>query len=338
MLLATALTLLALTDTTACPAPGPWPTKKWDTVRPEQANVDPVRLAAAFRRADSVRAITSVVVVRHGRLVAEKYFHGGSRDDAGRVASITKSVVSMLAGIALERRLFDSLDQRLVDFVPQWAPAETDPAYDIRLRQLLTMTSGLDDDWWRFAPTRLRISERPGTSFRYTNQGVQLIVRALHSAAKEPVPAFAREALFAPIGLAVAATPERWPVVDKFGNADGAGGLLLTPRELAKLGLLVLRDGCWEGKEVVPAAWMRAATTPQVGTTGRGAYYGYLFWISTVGGHAVPHMAGAGGQFVAIVPDLDAVIVLTADRESDDDSSLHFAIIRDDVIPSLLPD
>jgi CubicO group peptidase (beta-lactamase class C family) len=337
MLLAAALTLLALTDTTSCTAPGPWPTQKWDAARPEQAGVDPTRIATAFRRADSIRAVTGLVVVRHGRIVAEKYFHGGSRNEARHVASITKSVTALLAGIALERKLFDSLDQRLVDFVPQWAPAETDPASDIRLRQLLTMTSGLDDDWWRFRPTRLRARERPGTAFHYSNQGVQLVVRALHSAAKQPVPALAREALFAPLGLAVAAEPERWPVVDKFGNADGAGGLLLTARELAKLGLLVLREGCWDGTEVVPAAWMRAATTSQIRTE-RGAQYGYLFWITTVAGHLVPHMAGHGGQFVAIVPDLDLVVVLTADRDADGDGSRHFSIIRDDVIPAVNPD
>jgi len=336
-MLLVALTALLLTDTTACTAPGPWPTKKWESARPEKSGIDPTRIATAIRRADSLREVTALVVVRHGRIVVEKYFHGSSRNAAGHVASITKSVTSLLAGIAFERKLFDSLDQRLVDFLPQWAPANTDRAYDMRLRQLLTMTSGLDDDWWRFTPTRLRANAEPGSSFHYSNQGVQLIVRALHSAARQPVPAFAREALFAPIGLAVAAEPDRWPVVDKFGNTDGAGGLLLTARELAKLGLLVLREGCWDGKEVVPAAWVRAATTSQ-NRTGRGPSYGYLFWIGRVAGHAVPHMAGHGGQFVAIVPDLDLVVVLTADRDADGNGGQHFSIVRDDVIPAVQSD
>jgi CubicO group peptidase (beta-lactamase class C family) len=293
-----------------------WPTRKWQVAAPGAVGLDADALSAVATRARAMPGVTSLLVIRRGQIALEEYFHGGSRGQPVPVASITKSVTSYLVGIALERGFIDSLDQPLIQLVPQVAPPAGRPAAKITIRQLLTMTSGLSESWYQDKPLMLHLMAQPGTTFRYSNEGVQFLIRALGQSTGESVLKFSREVLWKPLDIDV--DESRWPRFELDGSGDGAAGLQLTTRELGKLGLLALRGGCWEGKQVVPAAYLGEAMRKQVDADGpepgeRG--YGFLWWITPAG---IPYMAGQGGQYVVVYADLDLVAVITARGDAPD--------------------
>ena len=323
--------LLQGTPVTAapCDSVGPWPTKKWLVAEPGSVGLDPDSLQAVVTRARKIPGVTSIMVVRHGQIALEEYFHGGSRSQAVPVASITKSVTSMLVGIALDRGLIDSLDQPLIQLLPQLAPPRG-RALSITVRQLLTMTSGLSEEWYLEKPLMLRVMTSPGSTFRYSNEAVQFLIRAISETSGENVLKFSSATLWKPLDIDI--DQSRWPRFEPNGNGDGAGGLRLTTRELGKLGLLALRGGCWDGKQLVPAAYMNAAMRKQVDggipkPDGRG--YGFLWWITPAG---VPYMAGYGGQYVVVFTDLDIVAIVTARIDAPDpDENGQFRLISEGV-------
>jgi CubicO group peptidase (beta-lactamase class C family) len=306
---------------------------KWSLADPAAEGVDPGRLAAAdeFART-SVPALTSLLVARHGRLVLERYYHLGSPNQPVPVFSVTKSVLSTLVGIALAEGRLRTLDVRLGDALADRIPRGADPEVrSITLRELLTMTSGFGStehhpfggggdyrtapDWVRSILGSMLIS-RPGTLFAYDNGGAHVISALLQRRVGVTAAEFARGHLFGPLRIA----HPKW-TSDRQGISDGATGLWLRPRDLAKLGELYLRRGRWAGWQLVPAEYIDAATTRQVSTgTGTGGLgYGYLWWIYG-GGNGIPRLAlalGSGGQMVLVSRTQDAVVEMTSDAETD---------------------
>jgi CubicO group peptidase (beta-lactamase class C family) len=239
------------------------------------------------RTDSSLRGITSVLVARHGKLVEEHYYDGTHASDRLPVFSITKSVTSALIGIAVADGKL-KLDERL-----PWRRQVT-------LRQLLSMTAG-------YAPAfefqhidaqtlaaRARVN-KPGT-FSYDSGSYDLLADVLERATGVPVAAYAQQHLFRPLGI----RGVRWP------GGRGASGLLLRPRDLLAFGELYLHSG----KGIVPASWVRTSTRSHT-RVGRGLGYGYGWWIR-------PHSyAGYGylNQILAVYPQRDEVVVVTASRE-----------------------
>lgn len=314
-----------------------WPTRKWEIADPAAVGMNADSLRALSARARGMPGVTSLMVVRHGKVVLEEYYHGGSRGQPVPVASITKSVTSLLVGIAIAQRRIDSVGELLAELVPQVAPPAGDPASRITVRDLLTMTSGLSEQWYLEKPLRLRVLTAPGTHFRYSNEAVQFLIRALGESTGQNTLKYSRTFLWKPLDIDVDET--RWPPFERNGSGDGAAGLLLTTRELAKLGLLALREGCWEGREVVPAGYLRDAMRKEVdagsGPEPEGRGYGYLFWIAPDG---IPYMAGQGGQFVTILSDLDVVAVITARADvPEPDYPGQFHLVSDGVRAAIQP-
>ena len=278
---------------------------------------DTGRLRAAERRFETTHGLGSVLVQRHGRLVFERYYHGASADKPRNVFSVTKSVVSALVGIALRDGQITSLDQKLVDFLPQDFAEGVDPRVRaITLRDLLTMTGGyretpliFTDDWVRTLLNRPIVSE-PGTKFSYDSGSTHLLAAALAEAVGMSVEAFAKRELFGPIGI----RPGSWSK-DGQGRSIGSTGLSLSSRDLLKLGELYLRNGRWHRRQVVPAEWVRESTRKQVAVPG-GFAYGYLWWINT-GPHKGFLAQGYAGQMVADFPRLDLVVVMTGGGDYD---------------------
>jgi CubicO group peptidase (beta-lactamase class C family) len=285
-----------------------------------------------------MRAVTSLLVIRAGRIVYEEYFHGGSRGRSASVASITKSITSYLIGIALAQGLIDSVGVPVVQLLPKFQPPAQSSANRMTIRQLLTMTSGINDDWYQLQPPMLRVLQPPGSVFHYSNEGVGFLVRILIATSQMKLQQFANRYLMNPLGIGDVDLPERWPPLLPDGSGDGAGGLHLTSRELGKLGLLGLRQGCWEGRQVVPAAYVRAAMQKQVKAAASGPTgddYGYLWWIAEINGHEAPYMAGYGGQYVMVIPDLDLVAIVTADQAIQGDYRAQFRLLSHGVVGAI---
>lgn len=291
---------------------------------PEAAGLRPEVLETLERQITAeLPDVTSLLVARHGLLGFERYF-AGDASERRDTQSVTKSVVSLLVGIALEGGLFSSLDQPLPSLLPEESDAVTDPRWHrVTLRHLLTMTCGLpseltdaayDDAWFTGAdPVRFSLAhpllDEPGTTFRYSNAGAHLLGAALARAAGQPLAEYAGQVLFSPLGIA--APP--WPA-DPQGRPFASGSLHLTSRELLRFGQLVLQRGEWEGRPLVPRRWLGEATRPHV----RGYAwmegipdYGFLWWHAREGGLEGWYATGYGGQYVAVFPMLALVVVMT---------------------------
>lgn len=283
----------------------------------------------------------SMLVVRNGRLVFERYYNGFGRDNPHDLRSATKSITSLLTGVAIERGAVASVDAPLMDYL---APAYPDVRgkNDISLRHLLTMSSGLDcddgdrrtrgqedrmyrsQDWVEYFLS-LEQPYAPGDTTRYCTGGVVALGEAIAQGAGQDFATFAEDALFKPLGI----RNYRWARFDEGRKVDTGGHLLLTPQAMAKVGMLVLQHGQWDGRQVVPAEWVERSVQPR--TQINGEPYGYLWWRNTLRyggaeGKAVDVISarGNGGQAIFVVPEYDLVAVFTAGYYNSDDTQIIY--------------
>jgi len=267
----------------------------------------------------------SVLVIRHGSIVLERYFGSWEAGAAHSLFSCTKSFVSALAGIALDKGLIPGLDRPVLSFFPGESFRETDSRKQaMTVENLLTMSAGLDwleedetydklatesGNWVRFI-LDLPMAWQPGSRFLYSSGSSHVISAIIQQTSGMNGYDFAKTNLFDPLGIR---DPD-WDR-DPAGTPIGGWGLSLTPRDMAKLGYLYLRDGTWDGKQVVPAYWVATSTQPQIRANERWQY-GYQWWVDPDG--AFYAAVGRYGQGIFVVPSLDLVVVFTAHIDSTD--------------------
>jgi CubicO group peptidase (beta-lactamase class C family) len=330
----------------------------WPESSPESLQVDPGKLATLEQLlvADHP-AIRSVLIARKGAIAYEYHREGLGRESRHDVNSVTKSVVSLLVGIALGQGLIRGTDETLADFFGDEPELKANtPAQGITLAQLLTLTTGFDtsaldrdtdyaDFLRRFHTDGLLghalkrpVSHPPGTRFHYSNLDAHLVSLALARRAKASVAAYAQQHLFGPLGIVDFA----WPT-NLRGDSNGASGLSLRARDMARLGQLVLQQGRWNGRQVVPADYVARATRRQAASDlpvrSRPDLwgYGYLWWTVATLGDELPacYAAGYGGQFIYVVPALDLVVTATTEAQSRGNAVRTGAVIRDHVLPAV---
>jgi len=299
----------------------------WEVATPDAVGIDPARLEEAVRAVARGEAglLHSMILTRHGKLVLEEYFHGYDRDDLHPIQSCTKSVASLLVGIAVDRGEITGLDLPVFEYFPEHADLRT-PEWDaVTLRHLLTMSAGLDWSPREALTTRgtgprffrrvlsRRVVKEPGTSFSYVGANVNLLAGVLHHATGRHADEFAGRYLFEPLGV----SEWDWEEAKVEGYPSMAGTLQLRPLDMAKLGQLVLNEGRWKGEQVVSSAWIRDSTARAM-AIGEGPdrdEYGYLWWRLPLPEAEVSQKvivaSGRGSQFLHIAPSLDAVIVTT---------------------------
>ena len=327
----------------------------WTVAAPEQEGLDPALICGIGPRLEALKEAEAhgVVIARHGRLIYEHYFAGKDQRlgtpigdvnfDAGTmhdVRSISKSVTSLLVGIAPDRGLLADLDAPVFSFFPEYDDLRTPEKDHMTLRHLLTMSSGLAWDergdpynnpsnslYQMWAAPRADyfilqqpLAAPPGTVFNYNSGSTDLLGVILRKASGKRLDEFAAETLFDPLGI------EDWEWDGSAGfNPSASAGLRLRPRDLAKIGQLVLERGKWHGQQIVSPSWIEDSTTPHLsGLDASFSFlrpegitsYGYLWWL----GRSPPEHperdmiagTGYGGQRVFILPSLDMVVVTTA--------------------------
>jgi CubicO group peptidase (beta-lactamase class C family) len=302
---------------------------------------------ALCRMADRLAAssngnVHAVVVARGGKLVFERYFSGPDEIQNRRVRNVTfdadtlhdmksvsKSVASLVLGIAIDHGLIRSVNEPIFSFFAELSDLRSPEKDRLQLVHALTMSMGLkwveatpdtgdennDEARMHRAPDPCRYvlglaaTAPAGQEFFYNTGALTLVSAIIRKATGRPLDEFARATLFEPLGI----TGVEWSRVK--GDTDAGGGLRLRPRDMAKIGQLVLAGGRWNDRQVVSKAWIDASMTPRMEATSL-FFYGYLWWLgrSLVNGREV-HWAGAlgrGGQSIRIVPELDLVVVVTA--------------------------
>jgi CubicO group peptidase (beta-lactamase class C family) len=318
----------------------------WPIASPEDAGLDIARLRGIAARLKATESnVHAVVIARHGKLVFEQYFSGYDEPwgqeykdydfDAMTkhdVRSASKSVASLLLGIAVDRKLV-ALDDRVIDFFPDYADLQSPGWEKVAIRHLLTMSSGMrwdenlpwndpkndepylgsEADPVKYVLSKPIIAE-PGTVWTYNGGNTDLLGAIIARKSGKSFDAFARETLFQPLGIAA------WEWKNyRNGKIAPAAGLRLRPRDAAKIGQLVLYKGAWAGRQVVSPAWIDDSTMPRfqaIGYFGGLFFYGYHWWMGRTlfKGREFPWIVaqGWGGQRIFVVPGLDIVVAITA--------------------------
>jgi len=299
------------------------PAADFPAASPESVGVDSaplVRLSEWIRK-DRLD-VRSLLVVKDGRLIYERYGAGLTREHNYELYSVTKTVTALTFGV-LEGQGRIATGDKAATWIARTHP-EFDPQLadkrNIELGHLMAMSSGLlyrqvegSDPLYFQAPDRLQVALGttpripPATRFEYTDANPVLVGAAIAAAAGQREDAYAEEHLFKPLGM----RNYRWTGADRTGTVSGGWGLRLRAVDMAKLGQLMLDGGRWQGRQVVPAAWVRRMATPQPGATAQD--YGYYTWINHVV-ESEPEFGAMGfkGQFITVLPRERAVVVMTA--------------------------
>jgi CubicO group peptidase (beta-lactamase class C family) len=331
-----------------CGAPAAMP-DGWPVAAPAKEGLDPGLICSIGPALKGLTAVNSdgavvalhpnsVVVVRHDTLAYEHYFRGYDTHTLHPIASISKSVVALLAGIASDQGLLRRVDARVFSYFPNDSDLQSQDKDSITIRDLLTMSSGLSwpelavpyadpsnivrqmahaSDPYRFVLAR-PLAATPGTAWNYNSGGVELLGDILMQVTHQPLDRFAQQALFGPLAI----RDEDWAWVRApNGNLAASGGLDLLPRDVAKIGQLVLNRGAWHGHQIVSAKWINEMTSRQVPLFRKANNlhvnsYGYLWWLgrSRVDDRDINWVAGVGwgGQKLYVVPSLDLVVAIAA--------------------------
>jgi CubicO group peptidase (beta-lactamase class C family) len=317
----------------------PLPGDDWKVSTPAEQGLDPKLVAELYHNAAELETLYGLLVVKNGHLIAEGYFNEGSVEQVSDRQSATKSFTSALVGIALDQGCLSSVDQKMMDFFPEYADQISDPRKEqITIRDLLQMRAGYPDE--EYTPpyfdilffsepwpltmlphlVEFPLTSDPGTEFGYSNLTSHLLGVIVARACDTDLKSYAQEHLFSPINAEVG----DW-YLDADNYNTGWGGISVTARDMAKFGMLYLNDGEYEGNQVLSADWVRDSLQRYTEDIKRGGWlssrygyfrdlgYGYQWWSARAGKHHFDYASGHGGNLIVLLDELDMIIVTTAD-------------------------
>ncbi len=324
----------------------------WKTSNLKSQNIDTTRIYQLFSQLkDGKNKLHSVLLVKNNQIIIEEYFNGHSVNKQHDLRSVTKSIRSILLGIAVDKRLIDTIDDPISKYLKSKVPEKNlgKTKDEITIRHLITMSTGLDcNDWdkksegqedkvyrkkdWVQYTLDLPMVNEPGTVSNYCSMGVLLLAEILSEASGMSIDEFAEKHLFEPLGISNVS----WGHTSNKDVIPSGKRLYMTSRDMAKIGQLILNNGKWNGTQVVSEKWIKESTTPK--TKIAGMDYGYLWWnipfkqeeeimVSKVA-------TGNGGQYIMVLPELDMIAVFTGGAYNSQEDKLPFAIMKDVFLPT----
>ena len=334
------LLIPALHPPAALPAAEYWPTQGWLTSTPEEQGLDSAKLAEGLRQIQQSKIpIHSLLVVRNSRVLLDATFYPYDGKSPHSVASVTKSLTTLLIGIAIDQGKLH-LDDKMVSFFPDTTIANPDERKNaITIRDLASMSSGFDcqsepneptvqameasPNWVQFG-LDLPMAYKPGTHWEYCGVGMHMLSAILERATGITALEFARQNLFKPLGIQEVS----WPT-DPQGVNLGAGNTRILPADMAKIGFLYLHGGVWDGKQIVSRSWVEESVKPHFSRPND--RYGYGWWSSVNSDTGMSFFAqGNGGQRILVNPALNIMVVTTGGGFTFDDIVPYIlAAIRD---------
>lgn len=294
-----------------------------------QSGLDISLLDTMMKRiiSDAYQNIHSILIIKDGKLIFEEYFYDYTKDSLQELRSATKSFISALTGIAIAKQYIKSKNEKVLPYFPEYSVRNMSPLKkEITIENMLANTSGLDcdisneksagdetrmdysADWVRFT-LDLPMVCKPGEKGMYCSGNPITVGRIIEKVTKQALPAFAQTVLFEPLGI----HNFKWNFKPDKSNAEDYCQLYLTPREMAKFGLLYLNNGKWGNKQIVPAGWVKASFEKH--SVVQNVDYGYLWWLKYLDAAGVRYYEkaaqGNGGQRISVFPRENLVVVIT---------------------------
>lgn len=331
-----------------------WPTNQWKVSTPEEQGMDSeklIQLIESIKKEN--RQIHSILIVRNGYLVMEGYFSPYQKDFKHIIFSSTKSISSLLIGLAIKDGYIKNVNQPVLDFFPGYRGKiehVDERKKSMTLFHLLTMTDGVK---WQDWPYRVGMEgdflkllsaadgikyfldkpmrEAPGQTNNYNSGAAYLLSAIIQKVTGKSALEYAMEKLFKPIGIAEVS----WGIFQK-GINNGGSELFLKPRDMARLGYLVLNKGYWDEKQILPAQWIEDSSKAYIKTDYIEYRYGYMWYID----RSLPFFnisaLGLGGQSIFVMPDQDMVVTITGGLVvKKDDDKIQYNYLRDFIFPAV---
>jgi len=308
--------------------------------------MDSALLAQGMDRAAGLKRLHALIVARDGRTVAERAFRGPGLDRPVNVKSVSKTILSALVGIAIERHVLAGPDQTVAVLLPDSLPKRRDERLGrLTLGHLLSMRAGLERtsglnygrwvasvNWVRHVLARPFVDE-PGGRMLYSTGNTHLLSAILTRRSGRSTHALARAWLGAPLGIDI----PPWER-DPQGIFMGGNNMALSPRAMLRFGELYRNGGVFRGRRILSESWIRESWTPRTRSPFSGDEYGFGWFITQACNHTVYYARGFGGQFIHVVPSLRLTVVITSDRSARTRVGGYrdslTALLGDDLVPA----
>lgn len=330
-----------------------WPTHEWKVAEPSTLGMDGECLKQMEHMIHAkYKNINGILIVRYGCIAYERYYNGFTADDKHHVASVTKSYISALIGIAIEAGYIQSIDQSIGDYFPDVYMNGVSRQHLVTIRHLLTMTAPFP---WKHEPLdRLRRQKNwvgyilkqlgrgnPTGTFQYSTAGTHLLSAIISKATGMSAREYANKYLFAPIGMKeipdysilsygleeVFGKKVRGWVKDPQGITAGGWGLTVTPREMARFGLLYLNKGYWNHRSIISEEWIEESLAMNANQ------YGYLWWLIDKDNTTGYTAAGSGGNHIICIPEKDLVVAIASKVTTKPQD--RWPLLKDYILPAI---
>ncbi len=308
---------------------------------------DSVSLQEIQRSASSINSVTSLLIQQEGQQLAEFYFNGMEEGETANIKSASKSIISLLVGIAVDEGYIESVEQPIRPYFEDYFNANPDSVKEaITIKDLLTMRSGLEttsfhnygrwvtsDNWVEFALDQ-PLEKQPGGDMAYSTGTSHLLSVIISKATGMSTKLFAEKLLFGPMDINVGGWDR-----DPQGFYMGGNNMALAPDDMIKIGQMMLNGGLYRGQRIVSKDWVVDSFRTYTRSNFNPYDYGYMWWNKSVGDYKVYFAWGYGGQYIFMIPDLDATVVLTGALDNATQSRSYkepvFELLREQIIPYL---
>ena len=284
-------------------------------------DLDPVLMRQTLASAKALPRLRSLIIARNGRTLVAHRFGGPALDQPVNIKSASKTVLSALAGIAIDRGILSGVDQKIAPILRSSIPADADPRLEqVEVEHLLSMQAGLErtsgpnygawvasPNWVRYALSQPFVDE-PGGRMLYSTGSSHLLSAVLTRASGQNTHQLAQDWLAKPLGISL----PPWPR-DPQGIYFGGNDMLMSPQALLRFGELYRQGGVIDGRRILSEGWIAESWRARTTSPWSGNPYGYGWFSQTSGGHDVHFAWGYGGQMLFIVPDLELTVVMTSD-------------------------
>jgi len=314
----------------------------------QQANGNEEIFSQIRQEAEAIGSVRSLLIQQNGERLLEQYYHGMQPGRKMNTKSASKSIISLLVGIAVEEGIINSIDDPIAQYLPEYfEDISNEKKQAITVKNLLTMRSGLEttsfhnygrwvtsDDWVRYVLEQPMIKE-PGGEWAYSTGSSHLLSVIITKTSGMSTRAFANKYLFRPMNIEVGGWDH-----DPQGYYMGGNNLALSSEAMMKIGQMLLNGGTWNGKRIISELWMNDSFKSYTRSNYNPYNYGYLWWNRPVAGHKVYFAWGYGGQYIFMIPDLDAVVVILSSLNTATQRREYkepvFRLLRRLIIPQLL--